>query len=122
MRNLQISFEMLPEAISIVLSELDQIKKILNPKIQNEPPPQKKLSASDLIIFLREYGLIISKSKLYKLTSANEIPHSKFNNRLVFNKIEIQKWAEDKLSMNKDNTDNSRFCVIKSAKLKSTKK
>lgn len=122
MRHLKINFETLPEVISIVLDELDQIKNLLNPKIMDEPPLLKSLTTHDLLSYLKENGIIVSKSKLYKLTSTNEIPHSKFNNKLMFKKFEIQKWIEENSKAHNINKDGAKLSVINSAKLKSRKR
>jgi excisionase family DNA binding protein len=51
----------------------------------------------------------LSKSKLYKLTSTNEIPHKRFGNRLIFSRRELLDWIE---SNTMDKPDHSRACLI----------
>ncbi|MBD1396748.1 hypothetical protein H9Q13_06180 [Pontibacter sp. JH31] len=43
---------------------------------------------------MNERGYIISKSKFYKLTASESIPHKRFGNRLVFSHAELLKWVE----------------------------
>ena len=38
---------------------------------------------------LREHGYPTSKGKLYKLTSANLMPHRKYSNKLLFSRREL---------------------------------
>lgn len=40
--------------------------------------------------------LKISKSHLYKMTSAKQIPHLKFSRKVLFEKPEIIKWLKSK--------------------------
>ena len=42
-------------------------------------------------------GIPMSKSKLYKLVSSNEIDFHKVANRLLFYKEEIEEWCKDKI-------------------------
>ncbi|MCP2043487.1 helix-turn-helix domain-containing protein [Pontibacter sp. HSC-36F09] len=37
----------------------------------------------------------LSKSKLYKLTSLDEIPHRHYGSRLVFSRKELAEWVEE---------------------------
>lgn len=46
--------------------------------------------------FLRENGFPTSKAKIYKLTSCNQIPYSKYGNKLVFSRIKLLAWANQK--------------------------
>lgn len=48
--------------------------------------------------FLNERGYTISKSKIYKLTATNSIPHRRFGNRLVFSRKELLAWVEAQIS------------------------
>lgn len=66
---------------------------------------KKYYSVEKILIFFREMGLPISKSKLYKLTSMDKIPYSKFNNRLIFEKQKLLTWVE---TQKKDSSKNSK--------------
>lgn len=58
----------------------------------------KKLNLRNAIEFLNSNGFNISKSTIYKLTSKNEIPHSKFCSKLVFDQVELETWILSKLA------------------------
>lgn len=115
MNNLKISFEALPEVVSYILDNIIEIKKILNNQKGREPTLKKHLTISEAIQFLGRQGFIISKSKLYKLTSSQQIPYSKFNNKLVFSESEIQNWIDKNITYSLDNKNKSIENVIKSA-------
>ena len=64
------------------------------PKTLARVAEKKYYSTEKILIFFKKRGLQISKSKLYKLTSAEDIPFSKFNNKLIFEKQELLPWIE----------------------------
>lgn len=57
------------ELIGIIRSEIDTHSKLLNAK-----PVHDTISLSAALEMLDDYGMPTSKAKIYKLTSANEIP------------------------------------------------
>lgn len=59
----------------------------------------------------------LSKSKLYKLTSSNSIPHKYFGNRLVFSRKELLAWIEAQ-TVSKDNSREACLTLANSAKRK----
>lgn len=52
------------------------------------------LTLSGATDFLKEQGFPTSKAKVYKLTSAEKIPHRKYGNKLVFSRKELLQWIE----------------------------
>ena len=58
----------------------------------------KKLNLQRAVEFLNNNGFKISRSTIYKLTSKNEIPHSKFCSKLVFDQVELETWILSKLA------------------------
>ncbi len=114
------SFQNLFETIDYLLISVEKIHNLVS-KVDLIKPPPKNISFEEAIIYLKSEGLIISKSKLYKLTSSKSIPFVRFGNRLVFNSDELSVWAHSKILAHKDNGINS---VVKSAikKINSTYK
>ncbi|MEJ8756250.1 helix-turn-helix domain-containing protein [Pontibacter sp. H259] len=51
--------------------------------------PQDRCSLSEAVALT---GL--SKSKLYKLTAAGQVPHKRFGNRLVFSRAALAAWVD----------------------------
>lgn len=99
------------EDFQSLVKKVDQIHKIVNVGEKQKIPP-KNMSLSQAIIYLKENGLSISESKMYKLTSKKEIPFKTFGNRLVFNSKELNTWIN--LKLNKLNFDNTNY-IVKSA-------
>lgn len=93
MKNYELSFEVMPKAIGMLLEEVAEIKKLLAFKPPREPI-EKKLSIEMAIKVFEDKGIKISKSKLYKLTSKQKIPFIRFNQRLIFEKSELIEWIE----------------------------
>ncbi len=91
-----------------LLSEADiqQIidKRFADEKRLNVPKPVKKtnLDPNDAIEYLSQIGYKCSLSQLYKGTSLNEIPFSKFGRKLVFTPDSLSKWVESKKSKTVD--------------------
>lgn len=55
------------------------------------------INAHNAAIFIRKYGIPMSKSRLYKLTSSFGIPFYKAGSRLIFRNDELAKWCEDEI-------------------------
>ncbi|WP_076422782.1 helix-turn-helix domain-containing protein [Pontibacter lucknowensis] len=58
----------------------------------------------------------LSKSKLYKLTSSNDIPHKRYSNRLIFSRKELTDWVEEQTI--KKNSDDATLALAASARRK----
>ncbi|WP_124019438.1 helix-turn-helix domain-containing protein [Flavobacterium hydrophilum] len=94
---------------------MEEIKKMLREPIQ-KLVFKEKISFNDALDLLSQNGYNISRSKLYKLTSTNSIPHGKINNKLVFFRDELILWIENQILKNESRKNNS---VIYSAISKS---
>lgn len=111
--NTKLRLEDLPSEFHKILDQIIEIKNILHLKHSREPTA-KKMSFEMTIKFIEKQGFLISKSKLYKLTSKKEIPFHRFNQKLVFEQTEIIKWLEKQIK--KDNTyDESIKSIIRSS-------
>lgn len=106
-----INFEMLPLAVSKILTEMAEIKKMLSRPVR-APILKEKLSFKKALSVLSDNGYQISQSKLYKLTSNKEIPHGKINNKLIFYKDELIEWLDVQIVINPNTNAES---VINSA-------
>lgn len=92
---MNLNFEKLPHAIGKLISEVDEIKKMLIAgKNHQSKNVSKKLSLESAIEFLSGEGYTISKSKIYKLSSTRKIPFDKFGKRLVFDQLELINWLK----------------------------
>ena len=78
------------ELIGIIRSEIDTHSKLLKAK-----PAHDTISLSAALEMFDDYGMPTSKAKIYKLTSANEIPHRKYGNKLFFSRQELLHWMEE---------------------------
>ncbi len=112
-----ITYDNLPQAIGYLTAQVDELKKILLHKHIREPPLRSKLSVDKAIKLISDYGLNISRSKLYKLTSNQQIPFSKFNNRIVFTEEDLHNWIQENISSNTKKNDSIKS-IVKSAQNK----
>ncbi|EKT3966989.1 helix-turn-helix domain-containing protein [Flavobacterium psychrophilum] len=106
------------ENFDYLLSSIEKIEKEISCVKKVEPPP-KTISINQAVLFLKEKGLIISISSIYKLTSSKSIPFKRFGNRLIFDVTELESWVQSKLLKNENDELKS---IVKSASMKTHKK
>jgi hypothetical protein len=71
----------------------------------------------EILAFLKENGYPTSRGKMYKLTSAGDIPHRIYNGKLVFSRKEVLKWAASQTRNRHDYSEITRT-VARSARRK----
>lgn len=96
---------------AIVITEEAKLRKIIQEEVAKVIPeaasPLEEIDTITLenaITFLEEQGYPVSKAKMYKLTSANQIPYKKFGQKLVFSRKDLLQWAEDSTRIKNDKT------------------
>lgn len=89
---------------------VDKIYSIIE-KNENIKAPPKNISFKGAIDFFKEKGIMISESKLYKITAKREIPFYRFNNKLIFNTGELERWIEDKI-VSPYQSKQKQVCII----------
>ena len=109
----------LPERIDYLISEIAGIKELLTQRIP------KYLDINQALLYLGKLGFLISRSKLYKLTSGNNIPCHKSDNRIYFFPQELDSWLssqiEKKSETSQNFSDQSKQFIIKTAQYKNRK-
>ena len=72
---------------------------------KNESAPQvDTITLNDALELLSQHGFPTSKAKMYKLTSAGDVPCRTYGNKLVFSRKEILQWAEGQTKPKHDHT------------------
>lgn len=94
----------------IILITRAELKEIILEVLQEHFPQEKKdlpdtLSLDQAIEVLRDNAYTTSKANIYKLTSTNQIPYSKYGSRLVFSRKSLLEWAKKKTINVTDTTD-----------------
>ncbi len=56
-----------------------------------------KITFDEAILYLREQGIPMKRSQLYKLTAEKKLPCERFGKRLVFSRQALNQWIESKL-------------------------
>ena len=87
-----ISFDRLPVAVTKIWDTVNRIETLLT-KPEVSPKPQR-FDFNGALDYLNKSGYTMSKSKQQKLCADGKIPCRKFNNRLVFEKSELDAWIE----------------------------
>ena len=106
----------LPERIDYLISEIAGIKELLTQRIRNPEEIPKYLDINQALLYLGKLGFLISRSKLYKLTSGNNIPCHKSDNR-----IWLSSQIEKKSETSQNFSDQSKQFIIKTAQYKNRK-
>jgi hypothetical protein len=93
-----------PEQLRTLIEEA--VRSTLHPsqiKQTKESPDTITLAAA--LELLSENGYPTSKGKIYKLTSANQLPHRKYGNKLVFSRRGLLEWAESQTHIKPDRSE-----------------
>lgn len=99
----QISNSMKPQNEPLALIGYEELKGLIRQEIEaaqqrlEAKPVHDTITLADVIDLLDEHGMPTSKAKIYKLTSACEIPHRKYGNKLVFSRKELHEWMEQQM-------------------------
>lgn len=118
MKSQELNFDKLPSAVSAILREVEEIKKML---ISNKPRSEtniKRLSINEAQAFFIEQGFQISKSKLYKLTSEGKIPYDKFGVRVLFRQEKLMNWIENEMNLSIKSESKHAMILTDSARRK----
>ena len=108
----------------IIVAEEDKLRAIVHEEIsklfqikQTQKTEIDTMTLSGALALLAEYGYILSKAKLYKLTASGNIPCSKFGQKLVFSRKDILLWAESQTKP-KNNQSEVLLTLARSARRK----
>lgn len=80
------------ELIGIIRSEIGTHSKLLKAR-----PARDTISLSAVLDMPDDYGMPTSKAKIYKLISANEIPHRKYGNKLACSRQYLLQWMDEQM-------------------------
>jgi len=90
-----------PEELSAMLDERIRLAfKHYAPQSQATPIPGRAMTLSDAVTFTG-----ISKSTIYKLTAAGEIPHGKRGKKLYFDRHALDAWLLERPAHTKSDTE-----------------
>jgi excisionase family DNA binding protein len=96
---MDLSFEMLPKAVTDLLTKVGNIERLLTEKTVNQQPDTDQiLDIDEAAVFLK-----LSKASIYGLVSRAEIPVNKKGKRLYFSRKELTDWV--KLGRKKTQTE-----------------
>ncbi len=108
--------------MELIVTTADQLSQIIRGEFSRafnfKPEPQPLPDRCTFEDALELTGL--SKSKLYKLTAANEIPNKRFGSRLIFSRKELLAWVEAQ-TVDKHTTSDATLAIARSARRKNKK-
>jgi len=97
---------------TIIVAQEDKLRAIVNEEVsklfyaKHEPKTEiDTMTLSAALALLAEYGYVLSKAKLYKLTASGSIPCRKFGQKLVFSRKDILSWAENQTKPKNEPSD-----------------
>lgn len=86
---------------TIIITEEAKLRSLIQEEVAKVMPTQSNkkeeidsITLDGAISYLEEQGYPVSKAKMYKLTSSEEIPCRKFGQKLVFSRKNLLHWAE----------------------------
>lgn len=119
------TFNNLPERVDFLISEVAGIKQILLQGIAKPEEVPKYLDITQVLFYLKKRGVLVSRSKLYKMTSEDSIPHRKMSSKLYFLPNEIDMWLASQIEVREEMSQQllskSSQSIIKSAQNKNKK-
>ena len=109
---------------NIIIAEEYKLRAIVHDEVsklfQLKQAPKTEIDTMTLsttLALLAEYGYVLSKAKLYKLTASGNIPCRKFGQKLVFSRKDILQWAENQ-TQPKNNQSQVLLTLARSARCK----
>ena len=86
---------------TIIITEEAKLRALIQEELSKAIPTHSNkkeeidsITLDGAIIYLEEHGYPVSKAKMYKLTSSEEIPCRKFGQKLVFSRKDLLFWAQ----------------------------
>jgi excisionase family DNA binding protein len=86
----------------VIITSKEELRQIIREVLSEVSPPDRDsstgptgpgyLNMDKLLDFLRENNCRISKSRIYKLARAKQIPHRKIGKHLMFRTDDILEW------------------------------
>ena len=108
-----------PEELRVIIEEV--IHKRVQPPSPKVEVITDNLSLDEAINYLKSEGLPTSKAKIYRLTSTNQLPYSKYGNKLIFSRKELLEWAKSQV-VHVSDTSESMDALLKSVKDKNKRR
>lgn len=97
---------------SIIITEEEKLRAIVRDEVsglfharQERKAEIDTMTLAGALTLLAEYGYVMSKAKLYKLTASDNIPCRKFGQKLVFSRKDILSWAEGQTKPKNDQSE-----------------
>jgi len=84
-----VSFENLPQAVSLLLDKVENLEQLLKSQQNPASPSDRPMSITEAAKFLN-----LSVPTLYGFVSKRTIPFSKLGKRLYFSEAELTTWVK----------------------------
>lgn len=99
-----VSFENLPQAVSLLLEKVDSLEQLLisQQTIISQAPSDKPMSINEAAKFVN-----LTVPTLYGFVSKRTIPFSKIGKRLYFSETELTSWIQTGRQLTRDELTSS---------------
>ena len=98
----QLSFENLPQAVSLLLEKVDSLEQLLkSQQTSNRVASDKPMSITEAAKFVN-----LTVPTLYGFVSKRTIPFSKVGKRLYFSESELTSWIQNGRQQTRDELNN----------------
>lgn len=93
----EVTYDSLPNAVAELSEKLNLLVEIVSTKIEKKEEIPKYFDKKQALRHMANSGIKISESKLYKMTSQNNIPYHKSGNKLYFMPEELDEWMNEQI-------------------------
>lgn len=114
------NFETLPQAVDTLICQVENLTKVLIKKEYVSKTLPKVLTVVTASQYIRQKGIPMSKSKLYKLVSSRSVtfPFHRACSRLLFYTDELDVWCDAQIKHPTELRQDSIMAIAKSAQNK----
>lgn len=114
------SFETLPQAVDTLICQVENLTKVLIKKEDVSKTLPRVLTVVTASQYIRQKGIPMSKSKLYKLVSSRSVtfPFRRAGSRLLFYTDELDVWCDAQIKHPLESRQASMNAIVKSAQNK----
>lgn len=92
MKSQETTYNNMPQRIDEILSVLRELKSTVTNLIEKRDNIPKYLNIDATVDYLKSLGILMSKSKIYKMSASGELPVVKIENKIYLTPKIIELW------------------------------
>ena len=114
----KVTFESLPSMVVQLTEQLNRIEKLLTKPCEHPKP--LRVNFNGALDHINKSGHPLSKSKFQKLCAAGTVPCGRFNNHLIFDICDLDRWIE--IQTTKANNESNPILILASSANKKSRR